>query len=124
VLGGQPSGEFVLHVEDGRSGDMREELRYEEDKNTSRILAPSEKNMEKVIGEENRKEIRGVLAILSCKRATSRATIPTLLCDTAGSWMYSNPARTLCRTPISCRKAVTTPGFMGVQGRPALTLHK
>lgn len=44
VLGGQPGGKLVLHVVDGRSGEVREELQYEEDKNTNEILAPSEKS--------------------------------------------------------------------------------
>lgn len=125
VLSDQPGGELVLHMVDGRSGEVREELQYEEDENTNGILAPSEKSTGNIFGRESRKEKGGrVLAILSCNRSNSRATIPTLLRETAGSWMYRSPARTRCRTPRSCRKAVTTLGFMGVQDRAAIVLQR
>jgi hypothetical protein len=41
---------------DGGSGDVREKLQYEEDKNTNEILAPSEKSTEKSIGRGKREE--------------------------------------------------------------------
>lgn len=59
VLGDQPGGELVLHMVNGGSGEMREELQYEEDKNTNRILAPSKKSTEKILGREGGKEEGG-----------------------------------------------------------------